>query len=161
MKSLVLGAVFALSASHAFALSCAQPHVERSFNRWVESDQTYYIGVGSIRPTSALPKVSNGFGLNRGLEKKEPIKASYVFTGELLDGNRGHPVDLPITVSVTCLGPWCGGFPKAGTEGLMALRGVGLENLTLDISACPGAIFSAETEATVSACMRVGRCESQ
>jgi len=161
LRSFFLAAGFALSASSAFALSCAQPHVERSFNRWVDSDQTYYIGVGSIRPTSALPKIPNSGRLGGSFGKNKPIEANYLFSGELLDGNRGHSVELPITVRVSCAGPWCGGFPKGVASGLMALRGVGLQSLTLDIGPCPGAIFPVETEATVQTCIRDGRCGKQ
>ena len=161
MRALGTAALLSFLASQAYALSCAEPNIERSFNSWVDAEETYYIGVGSLKSTSALPEVprlqfpTNDFG------KKDPIGASYLFTGELLDGDRGHAVELPITINVNCIGPWCGGFPKEGTTGLMALRGVGLLNLTLDIHACPGAIFPTETETTVSACIRAGRCEER
>ena len=160
VRSLALGAALALSTSSAFALSCAQPQIERSFNSWVDAEETYYIGVGSLKSTSALPEIPRQHFPSNDFGKKEPFSASYLFTGELLDGDQGYPVELPITINVSCIGPWCGGFPKEGTTGLMALRGVGLLNLTLDIHACPGAIFPAEVEPTVSACIRAGRCGS-
>ena len=81
-----------------------------------------------------------------------------MFEGVLLDGGDGQPYSLPITVSVGCIASWCGSFPRDGQNGLMALRGTEVTNLTLDISACPGSIFPAETEATVNECLRNGRC---
>lgn len=158
VRAAVLGAVLAVSASPALALSCMQPQVERSFNAWVDSEDTYYIGVGSITPLDPLPKTKGLIEPDGGFGKKEPVTARYLFSGELLDGERGHPYEMPITVSVSCIGPWCGHFPKKGTRGLMGLRGVGIQNLTLDIHACPGSVFPVDREETVSACMRAGRC---
>ncbi len=154
----VLTGLLVCVSTQAAALSCIEPNVERQFNEWVDSKDTYYIGVGTLTPTDTLPKIPNALDLNGGFEDKEPIRASYLFSGELLDGEQGHLVELPITVSVSCIGPWCGGFPKAGKSGLMALRGIGLQDLTLDMNACPGSIFPAGTEATVSACIRARRC---
>jgi len=157
MRSLALGAALALSTSQTFALSCAPPQIENSFNGWVDSEETYYIGVGSLEPIGELPKIPSAFDQGNSFGEKEPLTATYLFSGELLDGEQGHAYEMPITVNVSCLGPWCGRFPADGKKGLMALRGVGILNLTLDINACPGSIFPAETEATVQACIREGR----
>ncbi len=158
MRAAGLAAALIFGASQAQALSCMRADIERSFNGWVEADETYYIGVGSLRPLGDVPDLPDAMDPTGGFEDKEPVTALYQFSGRLLDGRFGQPADLPITVSVTCLGPWCGNFPAAGAEGLMALRGVGIQNLTLDMHACPGSIFPADTEATVNECMRDGRC---
>jgi len=159
VKAVAIGATLALTATQAFALSCAQPQIERSFDSWVDAEETYYIGVGTLEPIGTVPKTSNGFDPSGGIGGKEPITAQYMFSGRLLDGAAGVLFEHPITVRVTCVASWCGSFPKIGAKGLMALRGVGIRNLTLDMHACPGSIFPAETEATVSECMRVGKCE--
>lgn len=158
VKALALGTALALSTSQAYALSCAQPNVERSFNTWVESEDTYYIGVGTLTPLEEPTEIPNALQLGGGLSGKGPYTAKYMFSGELLDADRSHPYEMPITVTVTCAGPWCGGFPKSGTSGLMALRGVGIQNLTLDMHACPGSVFPAQTRDRVSECMRDGKC---
>ena len=158
MRTLGLAAAMVVAASQAHALSCMQPQIERSFNWWVEAEETYYIGVGSLEPNEALPKVSADFGFSDPNADRGPFTAQYTFSGRLLDGGQGVPFTAPITVTVSCLASWCGSFPQAGTSGLMALRGVGIQNLTLERGACPGSIFPADTEATVSECIRNGRC---
>ena len=160
LRALALGAAgLALSASSAYALSCAQPQIERSFNGWVDSEDTYYIGVGALEPIGPLPKIASGYDASNLNSDREPVTAQYSFSGRLLNGEQGVPYTMPITVRVNCIASWCGGFPQSGKTGLMALRGVGILNLTLDIHACPGSIFPAETEKTVTDCIRAGRCE--
>ena len=158
LKGAAAGLALVLSATQAVALSCIEPDVERSFNRWVDSEDTYYIGVGSLKPLDALQKIPNRFLTQGSNDNDTPITARYQFSGELLDGERGHPADLQITVNITCAGPWCGGFPKEGESGLMALRGTGILNLTLDMHACPGSIFPAGTKGRIQQCIRDGRC---
>jgi len=158
VRTLFASAAFALFASQAVALSCIQPDVNRSFNGWVESEDTYYIGVGALTPIGDLPEIPSPFDPANNFEPPEPVTASYLFSGELLDGELGQSFEMPITVRVTCIASWCGNFPQDGTEGLMALRGAGVFNLTLDMNACPGSIFPADTRGTVNACMRSGRC---
>lgn len=157
----VLTGLLVCVSTQAAALSCIEPNVERQFNQWVDSEKTYYIGVGTLTPTDTLPKIPNAIDLNGGFGTKEPITAPFLFSGKLLNGDEGVPFEHAIAVSVSCIGPWCGGFPKTGTSGLMALRGVGLQNLTLDMNACPGSIFPAATETTISACIRAGRCSTE
>lgn len=159
VKAGALAIAFACVASQAAALSCMQPQIERSFNWWAEAEETYYIGVGSLEPTGLLPKVRSGMTPSESMGEREPITAEYAFSGRLLNGQNGVEVSLPITVEVTCLASWCGRFPQPGKTGLMALRGTDIQNLTLEMSACPGSIFPAETEATVNACMRAGQCD--
>lgn len=161
MRAGLLAAVFAGLASPAAALSCIQPQIERSFNGWAEADERYYIGVGTLTPAEPLPQVPQGFDpLNPNFER-DPVAATYSFSGRLLDGQAGVAFDMPITVKVSCVASWCGRFPEPGTSGLMALRGDGILNLTLEMHACPGSIFPAETEATVSQCILDGRCAEQ
>ena len=157
MRQFLLAFMLMCAASQAHALSCIRPEIERSFNRWVDSENSYYIGVGTLSPVGAVPDIPNATQQN-DFDRREPITMAYTFTGRLLDGGRGVPVDMPITVSVSCLASWCGNFPAAGANGLMALRGTEVASLTLDMNACPGSIFPAETETTVSACIREGRC---
>jgi len=158
LRALGLAAALVATASQAHALSCARPMIERSFNWWVESDDSYYIGVGSLDPIGPMPENPNRMLRPDQMADNTPATAQYTFSGRLLDGQNGVPFTMPITVEVTCISAWCGSFPEPGTSGLMALRGVGVQNLTLERHACPGSVFPAETEATVNQCIRDGSC---
>ena len=159
LRALILGAGFvAIAGQQAHALSCAQPQIERSFNWWAEAEETYYIGVGSLDPIGPQPENPSANILPGPSFDREPVAAQYTFSGRLLDGEKGVPFTMPITVEVTCVASWCGSFPKPGTSGLMALRGVGVQNLTLERHACPGSIFPAKTETKVNQCIRDGKC---
>lgn len=142
-------------SGQAHALSCMQPDIERSFNAWVDSENTYYIGVGSLMATEPLPKIEPYHGHG----DREPIPSVlYQFSGYLLAPDRRVPMEMPITVEVGCIASWCGGFPRDGETKLMALEGTDVNDLTLTISACPGTRFPAAVETKVAECFRAGRC---
>lgn len=158
VKALSLAAALVVVSQQAHALSCAQPQIERSFNWWAEAEETYYIGVGSLDPIGPQPKNPSRMMLSDQNADRGPVAAQYTFSGRLLDGENGVPFTMPITIEVSCISSWCGSFPDPGTSGLMALRGTGVQNLTLERHACPGSVFPAKTETTVNQCIRDGRC---
>ncbi len=148
-------------ATNAFALSCARPSVERSFNGWADSPDTYYIGKGTLTALSPLPAVPSPGGFNQGNIDTSNLRAVYKFQGKVLGPQGDSPINHNIWVRVTCAGPWCGGFPSSGTSGIVALKQ--LPDLTLEYvsGACPGDIFQDDTgqvENTIKACMAAGRC---
>lgn len=146
-------------AGNANALSCMPPQIESSFNGWAEARERYHIGVGTLTALAPLPEVPDAGALSFGGAEARDLSAPFRFEGYLVGGTRDLPLDTTITVEVGCAGPWCGGFPADGTHGLMPLKVTGQRDLSLQIGACPGAIFDASVEPVVRACMSAGRCE--
>lgn len=156
-KGMALATVCASLSGQALALSCAQPDVGQSFNWWAESQDTYYVGVGSLHPLAEVPERVESGALT-GTPTPPPPPIPYRFDGHLLGADLRVPVTLTITVTASCAASWCGSYPKAGTRGLMPLKGTDTQDLSLDFGPCPGNIFPVETEARVNECLRAGRC---
>lgn len=100
-KSISL-ALFALSiaAGPAAALSCIRPDVAAAYEYASESDKNFVIlrGEFDFDPT----KLPDPLG--------QPIEAQIVanFTGKLLtEKGFTDEIEVPITVAMTCAGPWC------------------------------------------------------
>lgn len=146
-------------ASSALALSCVRPSIEGSFQQWSDAPERYYIVSGTLTPVSPLPPVPSVGEANTGMVDTSNLRGVYQVQGEVVYGQQTVPIDHYIWVRVGCAGPWCGGFPSAGTSGVMALKQ--LPDLTLELysGACPGDIFSdpdGSVQARVQQCLTTG-----
>lgn len=151
--------ILLLIASPALALSCLKPHLGQSFNSYMQSPASYVIAVGQISPNAAIsdPNVDR----NRQ-EAGIPFTFKARFNGTFLWMKFMDEVsDLPLDVSVTCAGPWCGRFdPDAGVQTYFLKRQG--RRYSLDIGPCPGEAFApidTAQKAALRRCLYKGRCE--
>ncbi len=144
-----------LMAGNALALSCAPPTLEDSYKRWADAPERYFIVSGSLTPASPLPPLPAQGSPNSGIDTSN-LRAVYRVQGEDVRGFSSIPIDHYIWVRVGCAGPWCGQFPTAGTEGVMALKQLPDGTLELGVGACPGSIFDSSAKARVQQCMTSG-----
>jgi hypothetical protein len=152
LKTGLLAAAFASISQTALALSCAPPDLRETFNRWADSPDIYYIGVGTLTPTAPLPKVKH---YNNSAQ---PTAAPYRFVGEALWIDRTFPLDRPVTVTARCVGPWCSGFPTAEQPKLMALKVAEDGSLSIDVGPCDAPFFEASKAEMIQGCLKDGRC---
>ena len=152
----LLAALAALSgagaAGRAEALSCLRPTVEASVSAAQAAEERYRLVVGRIVPAEGA-SVPAPVGPN---EREDMTLPARVEGRALVQGGFVAPVDLPVTVTLTCAGPWCGGLPEG--EALLFLV-EGPEGLTLTEGPCPFNVLGVEpdTEARVLACL-AGDC---
>lgn len=140
------------AAGRAEALSCLRPTVEASFAAAQAADGRYRLVVGRIVPSEGA-SVPTPVGPNAREDVTLPARVE----GRALT-RRGFtaPFDAPVTVTLTCAGPWCAGLPE-GEALLFLLDGPG--GPTLTEGPCPQNVLGLEpdTEARVLACL-AGDC---
>lgn len=95
-------------AGQASALSCLPADVARTFAKANEAEAQYVIAVGTIRllPGEAIPEQTGDPNEKEGYS----VKASFAGRLAALDGFT-QEANFPLTVDVSCAGPWCGGVP--------------------------------------------------
>ncbi len=147
-----LGAValIALAAGQAHALSCLRPDVVSLYEQARDSEDVYSIVKGRLSyPTPPkLPKPDL------------PTESPAILSGFALGADGlTVPFEREVTVSLTCLGPWCAEAPTAGVEGYIALRHH-QGGYILDQSACHANAVLAEPgdDQRLLACHRDDRC---
>ena len=148
-----------MMAGSALALSCVQPSIEGSFQTWSDSPERYYIISGTLTPARPLPPIPSASDASRGPVDTSNLRGVYQIQGEVVYAQQTVPINHYIWVRVGCAGPWCGGFPSAGTSGVMALKQLPDQTLELHSGACPGDIFpddSGTVKARVQQCMTTG-----
>lgn len=156
MRILAATALTLALTGQAAALSCARPDIKTSFGWWAESEDTFYIGVGTLQPLEPLLKVKRKAFADGS--NSLPQSAEYRFKGEFIGPDFDVPTERPVTVTVSCLASWCGAFPKGKLPQLMAMKVGTYDELSISVGPCPGTFFPAETAATVKECMRAGSC---
>ncbi|KUF10617.1 hypothetical protein [Pseudoponticoccus marisrubri] len=157
MRSLAL--LLALLASGpAHALSCIGGDIASAFLSADESPDPWVVIDGRLSFDAALlPKGT----FDEGAEAAGPTEIPARIAGRSL-GREGfkQPFDQPVTLRVSCAGPWCGSatdaaryvaFLKRTAEGYMAFAGP-----------CGGHLFQAPTEEQkqiVVTCFNGGPCQ--
>jgi len=147
-----------LLASGAQALSCMPVSVETSYAQAAASDEDYIVVQGVISfDESKLPETVHG---KPGSAPKETRIEARIDGMAMSRSGFNHAIDREITISVPCLGPWCGGL-KSGARYLAFLRrdAAGYE---LEAGPCGGWAFSGDVAAhaeTAFACFTSGRCK--
>ncbi|WP_069298545.1 hypothetical protein [Neptunicoccus sediminis] len=141
-----------LFAAEARALSCLRPNLAEAFNRFQDSEDTYIIALGKIRPTGTEPPYTEG------KPRTIPAKLTGRFMG--LDGF-GADFTRELTIQTHCLAHWCGGLPATPNEDhLMFLRRTDA-GLVLDMQACPDGTLSLPSEDRIDllqSCLTRGKC---
>lgn len=149
MKRLIAVILFALAPVPALSLSCIAPTVTGSFARFDAAAETYVVARGVITfDESALPPV---------VVVEPPPPALTNIPGQfegvsLASEGFERPFSDDITVSVTCMGPWCG-TARSGADILAFLRLDGA-GYTLEVTPCPGTFFEAPTKAQMETAQR-------
>lgn len=153
-------AALSLLASGAQALSCMPVSVETSYARAAASEEDYIVVQGVIRfDESKLPKAEHG--KPNGAPKETRI-AGRIKGMAMSRKGFDHPIDREITISVPCLGPWCGGL-KSGVRYMAFLRRDEAD-YELVAGPCGGWAFSGDVAAHAEAafaCFKSGRCKER
>jgi len=141
-----------LAAGQASALSCIRPDVAAAFNYVAEADDSFVVLRGTFDfPPSQLPDPAAP-----PLAKK--IQAT--FKGNLLTaGGFTDEVEAPVTLALTCSGPWCGRI-SPNTDYIAYVLQLESE-LILDVGPCYQFAFPNPTDelvARVEQCAAGGDC---
>lgn len=91
---------FAIAAGPASALSCQRPHAVAAFNAVSEAKESFVVLHGEFDFSSKkLPDVSG---------PPVDVEIATIFNGKLLTGGGfTDEIKVPVTVSLSCAGPWC------------------------------------------------------
>ncbi|RFP88544.1 hypothetical protein DZK27_08685 [Rhodobacteraceae bacterium 63075] len=150
-------AALSLLAGGAQALSCIPASVETSYARAAASEEDYIVVQGVIRfDEGKLPKAEHG---KPNVTPKETRIEARLNGMAMSRSGFNHPFDREITISVPCLGPWCGGLTSGARYlAFLRLHEAGYE---LEAGPCGGWAFSGDVAAhaeTGFACFKSGRC---
>lgn len=151
-------------ASSANALSCAPTDIAAAMERAKASEKNYYILVGhfNFRTPPANPKFDP-----QNQQQRAPRYARASFNGFSLTPQRYTDVPLrhyPVDIEVSCLGPWCGGFPQSSQKQIAFVEERYGQAPILRISACPGQTFGYDPQRPQLPKLRqcfYQRCESE
>lgn len=147
-----LALLAALAAGPAQALSCLPPDAVRLYQTAEAAKAPFYIVAGEVEVTGPvnLPDPDD--------ERPAITQARITGTG-LSGGGFEVPFDQPVTLEISCLGPWCGGVDGL-TGKLIVAVAAGEAGLTLRIGPCGGDVvrWTADGEARLLACHRDGDC---
>lgn len=154
IRSLVLGTLATAIATQASALSCLQPSVQNSFTAANEAEEQYVMAVGRLTP---LP------GQSIPEQPEDPNQRQGYTLETRFDGNLAsltgfdQPAAFPVTLEVTCAGPWCGGLPLDDTLYFIERRDG--TNVVVE-GPCPHFALTATTEVVegAMACLRGEDC---
>ena len=148
---LVAALIAAGTAERADALSCLRPSVESSFAAAQASSQIYAMAVGrlAVPPGAARPELVNP-------DEPEGVELPARFSGRMATlGGFDRAIDLAVTASVECAGPWCGGVPEGE---VLAFVEQTPDGWRLQLGPCPQWALDVEpdTEARALRCLRDG-----
>jgi hypothetical protein len=149
LRQLVLLAT--LVGSQAQALSCLQPDPVRTFQSAMAAPDSYVVLRGTVSEAEILIPLPD----SKSGERAVPVW----FIGHTLtrDGFT-QALEGPMTVQITCAGPWCGSMYPA-TELIFFAR---LQDgaYTIDAGPCGGAAFEADPRTTemLTSCLRAEAC---
>ncbi|MGR3273125.1 hypothetical protein [Thalassococcus profundi] len=154
IRAVALVAAFC-AAQQAAALSCMVPEIAEDFARADASEDRYIVALGRIDfDPAALPGPMAGDSVG-----PEGVSVPARLSGQMLGrGGFDRPVETEITLRLNCIGPWCARI-ETGQRHIVFLKQDAAE-LTLDISPCPGMVYTdptPEQQQTVEDCM-AGSC---
>lgn len=138
-------------AGQAAALSCRQPDAAETFKRLAASEDRYSVLLGTFDFTAPPQQsVSND---------AQPQRVVAEFSGQGLAANGFGPIaPTSVTLQTSCAGPWCGGFPRSGSQFLVFVA-VTDAGYVATLGPCGGTVFDATFAPIVEACMRGETCE--
>lgn len=152
---------FAALAGPALSLSCAYLDAAAMFQQAAEASERYVIVRGAFLrngPDMPLPPDTDD------PDTPLPYSVEMLFYGDI--GSRvgfRTPVELEVTVRVTCVLEWCGAPPEDGREVLAFLRVDEDRQYHLGIGPCPAWVIydpSQDNLDQIAACMRGEACEA-
>jgi hypothetical protein len=151
MRRLVCVATLVAMAGQAQALSCMRTDPISTFQQLAAAPEDYYVLHGTlVFDASVLPP----FVQQDAVPDPAPIPAQ--FTGKSLT-SAGFTNDYmgPISLQVTCAGPWCG-TAQSGQEAIIFVP-AGDPPLTVTADPCGGRLFydtTPEVLAMLTSCMQ-------
>lgn len=119
-----------IAAEPAHALSCLRPDAVRLFEKTRDAEARYFIVKGRItflEPPNTPPRGSKLAALTRARIDGVALNRAGFTT----------PFSRDVTISATCLGPWCGSLEDLAGTAIIAIR-LSDEDLVLDIGPCGG-----------------------
>jgi hypothetical protein len=147
----VLVLITGLAGSQAQALSCLAPDPVRAFQYAMAAPETYVV----LRGTLAEAEIYNP----PPADKAEAYAVPVWFSGMALtlDGFT-QPLDSPMTVQITCAGPWCGSMPP--DAGMIIFAQLADGAYTIEAGPCDGAFFEPDpaVERLLTSCIRGEAC---
>ncbi len=157
--------ISAFWASTALSLSCVPQSGASMYVAAAESEDRFLPVVGQFTFPNDQVQREETLDANGQEDINAPKGVSFAATiaGHALS-SRGFdaPVDLPVTIAIHCVGPWCGGVPN-GSDVLALLRETDT-GYVVDAHACGGSVMTlyegnmAEADAFV-ACHKSGTCK--
>lgn len=141
MKYLVLAALVACTPVAATALSCRPHSVEAAFQDAKASEAQFIVVRGKLDfDTRKLPKVD--YNNQQATPKLTRIKAK--LTGmSLSKAGFNTPYSKPVTLEVSCFGPWCSSVPQGGE--VLAFVELGAKGNVVSTNPCGGYLFPTPT----------------
>ncbi|KIN65455.1 hypothetical protein Z945_498 [Sulfitobacter noctilucae] len=132
----LLFAIALLAPAPAFALSCMAPSVERSFAQFQEAEEVYIVVHGKLNfDPELLPE-----GMTQDpLPPELTLVSAHLKGASLTTDGFVRSYDQPVTLEVSCAGPWCGNA-KTG-EDIVAFVRKDEDGYALAIRPCGGAVF--------------------
>lgn len=147
----LVSAAMILCASQASALSCMAPDPIDSFAQASASTESYILVLGEIAyDTADWPENSDTMVSGRLVGKA------------LTAGGFDDPYNGPISLNVTCAGPFCGTV-QPDVPALVFAQ-IGSDSLLADVPPCGGWVFenpTSETLRDMGNCLRNGGCSAQ
>lgn len=158
MRAIFFFLIALLTASPAAALSCLPPDAVRLYERARDSDLSYWIVQGRLRPLETVREPEPD-SLRPASDPPSADTRAQVLGRVLIGDGSFHPFARNITVRLTCLSEWCGSFPADGTEIIAAIE-VTDRDPRLTIGPCGGDYveFSEDGLERLLECHRSGNC---
>ena len=154
MTRIILATLIALTAGQAQALSCMPADIARTFN-WAAAADERYIVLNGVFSFDA-PARSRTRQIN-----PETTSLDAVFEGSYL-GVAGFVTapSLDVTLTLVCLGSWCGSIGNGGDDILVFAQQT-TNGYVLEIDPCYSTVFASTDENIdrVETCMRSAACE--
>ncbi|MEO3413463.1 hypothetical protein AAFO92_02275 [Roseovarius sp. CAU 1744] len=159
MKRILLSFALSVAAGPALSLSCMPVDVASSYQEADASGKSYVIVHGKLEfDEGKLPKVDIARQDQTPPETDIPARLS---GKSLTKSGFSAAFDQPITLRVSCLGPWCGGA-ATDTDYLSFLERTET-GFVLQVTPCGGFDFSEPTRAmvdTVTRCHQGKSCRN-
>lgn len=155
MRRSALVICFSLIASPIWALSCLPPDAVFLYQDIRNSDADYYLVKGTVTLTEPArqPEPSD--------TKRSEALTRAVVTGQgLTRSGFTRPVERPITIRATCIGPWCGTPQVLSSEPHILALKIERDALVLTRGPCGGTaiMWSEDQENRLLDCHRTGDC---
>ncbi|MGC0223296.1 hypothetical protein [Pseudooceanicola nitratireducens] len=146
-----LALMASLSAGTAQALSCLQPDPALSYAEAAASDDAYLVVTGELTHDAGSGTI------------QEATQMPARIAGHFLKGSGfSEPMDIPVTLALSCVSVWCSSAPESGSQVLAFLKETPT-GYVLDLPPCGGWMFQDARDDQIKAvtiCHTGGSCEA-